>query len=150
MGLVTETSYRDATARAPELAARVEGLARRMQARPRAGNMARAQVEVLNARRGLDAAKAARDALGRGVDGPERVREAAGRIAGALRRLGPESAAKLVQRPCPDRAPVCGGAREIGSRAWQVDDVRATLGLHLTASEEQQLPTRCIYSVAND
>jgi hypothetical protein len=50
---------------------------------------------------GLDAATAARDALGRAVDAPERVREAAGRIAGAMRRLGPESAAKLVQRLVP-------------------------------------------------
>jgi hypothetical protein len=66
-----------------------------------AGDVARAQVEVSNARRGWDAAKAARDALGRGVDAPERVREAAGRIAGAMRRLGPESAAKLVQRLVP-------------------------------------------------
>ncbi|HEX6373585.1 MAG TPA: relaxase/mobilization nuclease domain-containing protein [Longimicrobium sp.] len=101
MGLVTETSYRDATARAPELAARVEALARRMEVRPRAGDLARAQAEVLNARRGLDAANAAREALGRGMDAPERVREAAARIAGAMRRLGPESAAKLVQRLVP-------------------------------------------------
>jgi hypothetical protein len=101
MGLVTETSYRDATARAPELAARVEALARRMEVRPRAGDLARAQAEVLNARRGMDAANAAREALGRGMDAPARVREAAGRIAGAMRRLGPESAAKLVQRLVP-------------------------------------------------
>ena len=101
MGLVTETSYRDATARAPELAARVEALSRRMEVRPRAGDLARAQAEVFNARRGMDAANAAREALGRGMDAPERVREAAGRIAGAMRRLGPESAAKLVQRLVP-------------------------------------------------
>ncbi len=101
MGLVTETSYQDATARAPELAAQVDALARRMEVRPRAGDVARVQMEVLNARRGLDAATAARDALGRGIDAPERVREAAARIAGAMRRLGPESAAKLVQRLVP-------------------------------------------------
>jgi hypothetical protein len=101
MGLVTETSYRDATARAPGLAARVEALARRMDARPRAGDVTRAQVEMMNTGRGLDAAKAARDALGLGLDAPERVREAAGRIAGAMRRLGPESAVKLVQQLVP-------------------------------------------------
>jgi hypothetical protein len=36
-GLVTETSYRDATARAPELAVQVDSLARRMEVRPAPG-----------------------------------------------------------------------------------------------------------------
>jgi hypothetical protein len=40
-GLVAKTNYRDATARAPGLAARVEALARRMEVRPRAGDVAR-------------------------------------------------------------------------------------------------------------
>ncbi len=101
MGLVTETSYRDATARAPELAARVEALAHRMEARPRAGDVARARVDVTNARTGLDAAKTAWEAISRGIDAPDRVREAAGQIAGALRRLGPENAVKLMQRLLP-------------------------------------------------
>jgi hypothetical protein len=101
LGLVTETSYREAIARAPELAARIEAGARRLEVRPRAGEVRQAQVEVMNAQRGLEAAKAAREALGRGVDAPERVREAAGRMAGVMRRLGPESAATLVQRLVP-------------------------------------------------
>jgi hypothetical protein len=101
LGLVTETSYREAIARAPELAARVEAGARRLAVRPRAGDVVRAKVEVFNARKALDGGKAARDALGRGLDAPELVREAAGRIAGAMRRLGPESAARLVQQLLP-------------------------------------------------
>jgi hypothetical protein len=101
MRLVTETSNRDATARAPELAARMEALAHRMEARPRAGDVARAHADVTNAGRGLDAAKAARQAVGRVVDTPERIREGAGRIAGAMRRLGPESAVNLMQRLLP-------------------------------------------------
>jgi hypothetical protein len=91
MGLVTETSYRDATARAPELAARVEALARRMEVRPRAGDLARAQAEVFNAQRGMDAANAAREALGRGMDARSGCARLPGGSLGPCGGLGPRA-----------------------------------------------------------
>ncbi|HEX6749277.1 MAG TPA: relaxase/mobilization nuclease domain-containing protein [Longimicrobium sp.] len=104
-GLVRELDHSAAQARAPELSAAVRDLARRVEARPRAGQVAEAAGAVRQTRAAADAARQAFTQAARTVDVAARVRQAAELMAEAAARQFAAGAAKaalmLVQQVAP-------------------------------------------------
>ncbi|HEX6749064.1 MAG TPA: relaxase/mobilization nuclease domain-containing protein [Longimicrobium sp.] len=104
-GLVRELDHTAAQARTPELSAAVRDLARRVEARPRAGQVAEAAGAVRQTRAAADAARQAFTQAARTVDVAARVRQAAELMAEAAARQLAAGAAKaalvLVQQVAP-------------------------------------------------